>query len=171
MLLVVNYMANRTFSRGIEQLTAEASMVFMGNTKKSVAYMLKHHGTEEQNVAVSIAAHVSELGADMVTLCTHGRSGLRRVVSGSIAQQVLKRVSVPVLLARPQMQAATELRTILVPLDGTPQAETALTVATELARAASAQLYIVSVVPTVPVAASLKSVGSTPVTASLNLTV
>jgi ATP-dependent Lon protease len=33
---------NRTFSRGIEQLTAEASMVFMGNTQKSVAYMLKH---------------------------------------------------------------------------------------------------------------------------------
>jgi ATP-dependent Lon protease len=37
-----NYMANRTFSRGIEQLSAEASMVFMGNTQKSVAYMLKH---------------------------------------------------------------------------------------------------------------------------------
>ena len=40
--IMKNFMANRTFSRGIEQLTAEASMVFMGNTKKSVAYMLKH---------------------------------------------------------------------------------------------------------------------------------
>lgn len=40
--IMKNYMANRSFSRGIEQLTAEASMVFMGNTKKSVAYMLKH---------------------------------------------------------------------------------------------------------------------------------
>lgn len=40
--IMKNYMANRTFSRGIEQLTAEASMVFMGNTKKSIAYMLKH---------------------------------------------------------------------------------------------------------------------------------
>jgi ATP-dependent Lon protease len=40
--IMKNYMANRTFSRGIEQLSAEASMVFMGNTKKSVAYMLKH---------------------------------------------------------------------------------------------------------------------------------
>jgi len=37
-----NYMANRSFNRGIEQLSAEASMVFMGNTKKSVPYMLKH---------------------------------------------------------------------------------------------------------------------------------
>ncbi|MBA3353326.1 MAG: BREX system Lon protease-like protein BrxL [Blastocatellia bacterium] len=40
--IMKNFMANRSFSRGIEQLTAEASMVFMGNTKKSVAYMLKH---------------------------------------------------------------------------------------------------------------------------------
>ncbi len=40
--ILKNYMANRTFSRGIEQLSAEASMVFMGNTQKSVAYMLKH---------------------------------------------------------------------------------------------------------------------------------
>jgi ATP-dependent Lon protease len=40
--IMKNYMANRSFSRGIEQLSAEASMVFMGNTKKSVAFMLKH---------------------------------------------------------------------------------------------------------------------------------
>ena len=40
--IMKNYMANRMFSRGIEQLSAEASMVFMGNTQKSVAYMLKH---------------------------------------------------------------------------------------------------------------------------------
>jgi ATP-dependent Lon protease len=40
--IMKNYMANRSFSRGVVQMTAEASMVFMGNTKKSVAYMLKH---------------------------------------------------------------------------------------------------------------------------------
>lgn len=40
--IMKNYMANKSFSRGIESLGAEASMVFMGNTKKSVAYMLKH---------------------------------------------------------------------------------------------------------------------------------
>lgn len=37
-----NYMANKTFSRGVETLGAEASMAFVGNTSKSVAYMLKH---------------------------------------------------------------------------------------------------------------------------------
>jgi len=37
-----NYMANKSFSRGTEQLTADASMAFVGNTSKSVSYMLKH---------------------------------------------------------------------------------------------------------------------------------
>jgi ATP-dependent Lon protease len=37
-----NYMANKTFSRGRESLGAEASMVFIGNTRRSVNYMLKH---------------------------------------------------------------------------------------------------------------------------------
>ena len=37
-----NYMANRSFSRGRETLGAEASMVFIGNTRRSVGYMLKH---------------------------------------------------------------------------------------------------------------------------------
>jgi len=37
-----NYMANKSFSRGIETLGAEASMVFVGNTRKTLPYMLKH---------------------------------------------------------------------------------------------------------------------------------
>jgi len=40
--IMKNFMANKSFSRGIEQLTAEASMVFMGNTKKTMPYMLRH---------------------------------------------------------------------------------------------------------------------------------
>lgn len=40
--IMKNYMANKTFSRGIETLGAEASMVFVGNTQHSVPYMLKH---------------------------------------------------------------------------------------------------------------------------------
>lgn len=40
--IMKNYMANKTFSRGVETLGAEASMVFVGNTKHTVPYMLKH---------------------------------------------------------------------------------------------------------------------------------
>jgi ATP-dependent Lon protease len=40
--IMKNYMANKSFSRGIETLGAEASMVFVGNTSHNVPYMLKH---------------------------------------------------------------------------------------------------------------------------------
>lgn len=40
--IMKNYMANKTFSRGVETIGAEASMVFVGNTSHTVPYMLKH---------------------------------------------------------------------------------------------------------------------------------
>jgi ATP-dependent Lon protease len=40
--ILKNYMANKSFSRGVETLGAEASMVFVGNTDHTVPYMLKH---------------------------------------------------------------------------------------------------------------------------------
>lgn len=46
--IMKNYMANKSFSRGIEMLGAEASVVFMGNTKKSVPYMMKHSNFFEE---------------------------------------------------------------------------------------------------------------------------
>ena len=40
--IMKNYMANKSFSRGIETLGAEASMAFVGNTQHNLPYMLKH---------------------------------------------------------------------------------------------------------------------------------
>ena len=40
--IMKNYMANKSFSRGVETLGADASMVFVGNTDHSLPYMLKH---------------------------------------------------------------------------------------------------------------------------------
>lgn len=40
--IMKNYMANKSFSRGVESLGAEASMVFVGNTQHNLPYMLKH---------------------------------------------------------------------------------------------------------------------------------
>ncbi|MBJ6802714.1 BREX system Lon protease-like protein BrxL [Geomonas propionica] len=40
--IMKNYMANKSFSRGVETLGAEASMAFVGNTQHTVPYMLKH---------------------------------------------------------------------------------------------------------------------------------
>jgi nucleotide-binding universal stress UspA family protein len=72
---------------------------------------------------------------------------------------VLKRVTVPVLLARPASVAGRQspvasteqsaLSKVLVPIDMEHPAEAALSVAGEVARACGAELYLVSVVPTV----------------------
>ena len=40
--ILKNYLANKTFSRGVETLGAEASMAFIGNTKHNVPFMLKY---------------------------------------------------------------------------------------------------------------------------------
>ncbi|WP_334108936.1 BREX system Lon protease-like protein BrxL [Methylobacillus sp.] len=40
--IMKNYMANKSFSRGVETLGAEASIVLVGNTQHTVPYMLKH---------------------------------------------------------------------------------------------------------------------------------
>jgi ATP-dependent Lon protease len=40
--IMKNYMANKSFSRGVESIGAEASMVFVGNTRHTLPYMLKH---------------------------------------------------------------------------------------------------------------------------------
>jgi len=40
--ILKNYMANKTFSRGIETIGAEASLVFVGNTSHELDYMLMH---------------------------------------------------------------------------------------------------------------------------------
>ena len=46
--IMKNYMANKSFSRGVETLGAEASMAFVGNTKHSVPYMLRNSDLFEE---------------------------------------------------------------------------------------------------------------------------
>jgi len=46
--ILKNYMANKSFSRGIETLGAEASMVFVGNTTHKLDYMLMHSDLFEE---------------------------------------------------------------------------------------------------------------------------
>ena len=106
------------------------------------------HDVEENDVAQSVAAHAAELNVDMIVLCTHGRSGPRRVVWGSIAQQVLRRVDAPVLIVRPNMRVPTEIKLILLTLDGSEAAEVALPATAELARACGAHIEVIRVVPT-----------------------
>ncbi|HZS86418.1 MAG TPA: universal stress protein [Chloroflexota bacterium] len=109
------------------------------------------HEVPEGDVARSIAAHAPEERADLIVLSTHGSGGLRDLLYGSIAQQVLKRGAVPVLLARPAPDGSAppfDPHRLLVPLDGTAAAEAALGPAEDLSRRLNAVLHLVMVVAT-----------------------
>ncbi|HEY7650883.1 MAG TPA: universal stress protein [Methylomirabilota bacterium] len=49
---------------------------------------------------LEIAAVAAEVGADLIAMTTHGRSGLGRALFGSVAEAVLRRVEIPVFLMR-----------------------------------------------------------------------
>jgi nucleotide-binding universal stress UspA family protein len=70
------------------------------------------HDLQEAGYTVSVAIRFGEPVAeivnfvetedvDLVAMATHGRTGLRRLVLGSVAAEVLQRLQVPVLLVRP----------------------------------------------------------------------
>lgn len=50
--------------------------------------------------AQEILAGAREAGADLIAMTTHGRSGLGRLLFGSVAEAVLRQAEVPVFLMR-----------------------------------------------------------------------
>ena len=52
--------------------------------------------------AEEIADFVKARQVDLVAMATHGQTGIRQFVLGSVAEQVLRIVDVPVLLVRPR---------------------------------------------------------------------
>lgn len=51
--------------------------------------------------AEEIIAYARDNDIDLVAMATHGRTGLRHLLMGSVAEQVLRRLAVPVMLVRP----------------------------------------------------------------------
>ena len=103
-------------------------------------------------ILFAAAAH----DADLISICTHGRSGLQHALLGSVAEAVLRQSIRPILLTRAGAhvgpQATAPYGRILVPLDGTPFAETALSYlrVQEIGRAASLLLLRVVSSPSQP---------------------
>jgi nucleotide-binding universal stress UspA family protein len=76
---------------------------------------------------------VDEEGAALVVMATHGRGQLLQAGLGSVADEMVRKCSAPVLLIRPAeempevaLEPIAPFRRILVPLDGSELAESAL---------------------------------------------
>lgn len=104
-------------------------------------------------VVKRLQRHVKDSRPDLVVMSTHGRGPLSRAWLGSVADHLVRRVSTPVLLIRPDQDAAVDLGThnhferILVPLDGSERAEASLEWATQIGRATKASYTLLQVVP------------------------
>ncbi len=108
------------------------------------------HSAAVEDVAQSIVQHAQvEFEPDLIVMCTHGRGGMRDLLFGSIAQQVVAQGVTPLLLVRPKdSQPAFELKKIFVPLDSESLHDESLPLSEELAHAFNAELYLFSVIPT-----------------------
>jgi len=109
------------------------------------------HTAAVKDVSSSIVEHaMREFQPDLIVMCTHGQSGVRELLYGSIAQQVVAQGLTPLLLIRPEVGVSTsfKLNKILVPLDSGPVHDASLPVTQGLASAYKSNIHLLTVIPT-----------------------
>ncbi len=90
-----------------------------------------------------IVAHAISENADLIAMTTHGRSGARRILMGSVTEKVLRRATIPLLTSRPG--ARMEGWVHVAALDGSPRAEGILDDLLPLTRLLGATLHLLHV--------------------------
>ena len=109
------------------------------------------HTAAVKDVARSLVEHaMTEFQPDLIVMCTHGKGGIRELLYGSIAQQVVAQGITPLWLIKPEAGTPKpfKLDTILVPLDSGPVHDDSLPATQELARAYQSTIHLLTVVPT-----------------------
>ncbi|HEY0736106.1 MAG TPA: universal stress protein [Herpetosiphonaceae bacterium] len=66
-----------------------------------------HPVVEFGEPAEAIVAYAERTAVDLIVMATHGRTGIRRRLVGSVAEQVLRTSPVPLLLVRPVVQRSS----------------------------------------------------------------
>ncbi len=98
-----------------------------------------------------LASFIKERNIDLIVLGTHGRRGLKKLVLGSVAEQVFRHASCPVLTigphATPEATANACFKTILFATDFSSGSEHALSYTVSLARANGSQLVLLHALP------------------------
>lgn len=96
----------------------------------------------------AIVDQAKAVGADLIVMATHGRTGLSRLLLGSVTERVLRSSKCPVLVARGGSALVTPLISrIAVATDFSEHAERALNVAARVAALTGASLTLVHAHP------------------------
>ena len=78
----------------LDEYLSGKARAFKGLHVRRVAHL-------SDNPSDAIVEYAREQDVDLIAMATHGRSGLSRLVQGSVASQVLQSGVAPVLLVRP----------------------------------------------------------------------
>ena len=108
------------------------------------------NSTEADGKPAEVIVRRAESDPDcLIAMATHGMSGIRRWLIGSVASKVAQTALNPLLLIRPvegtDSTASIEIRTIFVPLDGSGLAEKALPHAVALAKRLKLDMQLVRI--------------------------
>jgi nucleotide-binding universal stress UspA family protein len=127
--------------------------------RRALEELAKEHSQEglsaepelmEGPAAEQICLWAKRHGPALTVVCTHGRGGQTAWSLASTARKLVDRAPGSFLLVPASAgQAPPAYRRILVPLDGSPRAESVLPLATRLAEAHGAELVLLHVVPAV----------------------
>jgi nucleotide-binding universal stress UspA family protein len=102
-------------------------------------------------VGPAIKDYVQRIGATLVVISTHGRTGLNRMWLGSTADWLMRFLPVPVLAVRPRDEPwtrAPSLEHVLIALDGSARSEAVIPAAMRVGRPSGARYTLLQVVPT-----------------------
>jgi nucleotide-binding universal stress UspA family protein len=104
---------------------------------------------DEPDRAIADAARFNAV--DLVTMSTHGRGGLTRLLFGSVAESLVRKAPAPVLLVRGELSwQPGGLGKILVPLDGSELSEAVLSVVARLAGPFDFAIELLRVIESIP---------------------
>jgi nucleotide-binding universal stress UspA family protein len=100
-------------------------------------------------VAAALALHAEERRADIVVMSTHGRGAIRRLWLGSVAEQLVWQVHIPVLLVKPEEEDgkrwARECQHVLLPLDTSAKSEAVIDTAIDFGKLCGAKFTVLQV--------------------------
>lgn len=117
---------------------------------------LRVHRARRRGIAAGpeIIYYAQEKDIDLIVLSTHGRRGLARWVLGSVAEEVVRYTSKPVLTI-PAKGEVSESTRCLVPVDFSETSQSALEAAVQICGATEGEIEVLHVVeaPIVPVIA------------------
>ncbi|RMF65635.1 MAG: universal stress protein [Bacteroidetes bacterium] len=100
---------------------------------------------QEDAAATGILRYAREEDVDLIVMGTHGRRGIKHLLLGSVAEEVVRLAPMPVLTVRETVPSRL-IRSVLVPVDFSHHAGEALLYAKELAARFGARIDVLHVI-------------------------